>query len=65
MEATTFAQIDDELNGASADDRRYFPCTTRPFTFTWQDDVETVRKRLEPWLNECLSLALREWGETL
>lgn len=65
MEATCFAQIHDELSEATADSRRDSSCTTRPFTFTWQDDVETVRKRLEPWLNECLSVALRGWGETL
>ena len=68
METTCFAQIDYfdyETGTPTLSDRDYIPCTTRPFTFTWQDDVDVVRNRLAPWLNECFALALRSWGEVL
>ena len=68
MAATAFAQIkrfDEpdsvELSEHTSPDFRN--CTVDPFTFTWQDDAESVSPRFIAWVEERLSIALRYWSE--
>lgn len=68
MAATAFAQIKRfgepdliELSEHTSPDFRN--CTVDPFTFTWQDDAESVSPRFIAWVEERLSIALRHWSE--
>ena len=68
MAATAFAQIRHfgepdavELSEHTSPDFRN--CTVDPFTFTWQDDAESVSPRFIAWVEERLSIALRHWSE--
>lgn len=70
MAATAFALIEHYSDDITAESmvpgNPYFrDCTVNPFTFTWEDDVETVKPRLVKWSEECLSIALSYWGEFL
>ena len=68
MAATAFAQIMDSREPVSEESQEssglYFRnCTVDPFTFTWQDDAESVEPRFAAWVEERLSIALRYWSE--
>ena len=69
MAATAFAQIvnaqdygveDDAEEPADPDFRN---CTVASFTFTWDDDAESVARRFTDWIGAPLSIALRHWSE--
>ena len=68
-EATAIADLEGRgsegvLEAVQAE-RQQLPCMERPFSFTWRDDVKTLRPRFEAWLEECLLIALRGWSETI
>ena len=57
MSATAFAEIEYH------DGLVY--CAVNPFTFTWNDSIEDIRDRFVKWMEGCLAIALRHWGEYL
>ena len=68
MAATAFAQIvnvrDDGGEGAEEPaDPNFRNCTIDAFTFTWENDAETVARRFTAWIEAPLSIALRHWSE--
>ena len=68
MAATAFAQIvniqDYGVEGAEEPaDPDFRNCTIDSFTFTWDDDAESVARRFTAWMEAPLSLALRHWSE--
>ena len=68
MAATAFAQIRDSREPDSEETQDsaglYFRnCTIDPFTFTWQDDAESVAPRFAAWIEERMGIALRYWSE--
>ena len=66
MTATAFARIefrgDDQENTA---EQTFEDCTVRPFTFTWENDAESIFPRFKEWAEQCLAPAVRKWGEYL
>ena len=40
-------------------------CTVRPFTFTWENDAESLSPRFRQWAEQCLAPAVAKWGEYL
>jgi len=71
MAATAFALIDHYPDGplelSEESDRTSFTdCTpVEPFTFTWEDNPETLIPRFTEWVERSLAIALRQWGEYL
>ena len=68
MAATAFAQIvdvqDQSTEGSEEpSDPDFRNCTIEPFTFTWDDNAETVAARFAGWIEAPLSIALRHWSE--
>ena len=68
MAATGFAQIinvhDYSTEGSEeSSDPDFRNCTIEPFTFTWDDNAETVAQRFANWIEATLSIALRHWSE--
>ena len=70
MAATAFAQIvsiqdhtTDKLEEPA--DLDFKNCTVDSFTFTWEDNAETVRTRFLDWVEESLGIALRHWSESM
>ncbi len=68
MAATAFAQIvnfqDYGVEGAEEPaDPDFRNCTIDSFTFTWDDDAESVARRFTAWIEAPLSIALRHWSE--
>ena len=68
MAATAFAQIvnvqDQSTEGSEEpSDPDFRNCTIEPFTFTWDDNAETVAQRFANWIEATLSIALRHWSE--
>ena len=41
------------------------PAMRQPFTITWSDTYEDILTPFLEWLNECLAIALKEWGDRL
>ena len=70
MAAIAFAQIvsfqdyTTEESQESAD-LDFKNCTMDSFTFTWQDNPETVQQRFLTWIEESLSIGLRHWSESM
>ena len=66
MTATAFARIefraDDQENIA---EQIFEDCTVRPFTFTWENEAESIFPRFNEWAEQCLAPALKKWGEYL
>ena len=70
MTATAFARIayhqefhsDDSEDGA---EQIFEDCTVRPFTFTWENDANSIFPRFKEWSEQCLAPAVRKWGEYL
>ena len=68
MAATAFAQIvnvqDYRVEGAEETaDPDFRNCTIDSFTFTWDDDAESVAHRFTAWIEAPLGIALRHWSE--
>ena len=68
MAATAFAQIanvqDYGAEGAEEPaDPDFRNCTIDSFTFTWDDDAESVAHRFTAWIEAPLGIALRHWSE--
>ncbi len=64
MAATSFAEI--QYYGEDEDTEPTFvDCSVSPFTFRWKDNVEAISETFITWLEECLSIALKEWGDLL
>ena len=66
MEATSFALIehypDDNLEEATPHGSPYFrDCTVNPFTFTWENNAETIAPRFIRWTEEHIGVALSYW----
>ena len=68
MAATSFAiivryhdNISDGIEEASTDE--FVDCTLFPFTITWESKADALRPRLEEWVEQSLSIALRQWGQ--
>ena len=65
MAATAFA----EVQSPDAEGTREVPspdprnCAVDPFTFTRQDDEDTLEPRFAGWIERALSVALRHWSE--
>ena len=70
MTATAFALIE-YYHGARSDqleegaESQFEDCTMHPFTFTWENDAESIRPRFEEWTEQCLAPAIAKWGEYL
>ena len=70
MAAIAFAQIvsfqdyTTEESQESAD-LDFKNCTMDSFTFTWQDNPETVQQRFLTWIEESLGIGLRHWSESM
>ena len=74
MSATAFAEIeyhdeeapDDPLQSSrSSGNVDFRDCAVNPFTFTWDDSIDDIRDRFVKWMEGCLAIALRYWGEYL
>jgi hypothetical protein len=69
-EVTAFADIEaidvEHEEGRPTDQlRRPVTAMLRPFSLTWQDEATALDVRLRGWVSESLSLALREWVDTI
>ncbi len=67
MAATAFVQIinfrdpiAEGAGGPAVPD--FITCPVDPFTFTWQDNAETISPRFTDWIEGPLSIALRQWS---
>jgi Fic family protein len=66
MEVTSFALIehypDDNSEESTPHGSPYFrDCTINPFTFTWEDNAETIAPRFIRWIEEHIGVALSYW----
>ena len=70
MAATAFALIghyrEDVTSTISEEDIYTFvDCTVDPFTFTWDNQIETLLRRFQSWAEQRLTIGLRQWAEYL
>ncbi|MCK5797175.1 MAG: Fic family protein, partial [Deltaproteobacteria bacterium] len=64
MEVTAFAKL--ELDDAADPTvRKTKPCSPEPFVLTENTDVEAVRPSFDRWLDECLAVGIKMWGESI
>ena len=71
MAATAFVEIEYEEGGWSdssqesvrSDSSAFYNCAVNPFTLTWNDSAEDIRKNFIDWIEECLAAALRHWRD--
>lgn len=67
MEASAFARLE---SFEDSDDResvaeRFFLCSIEPFVFTHKTDPGEIRDAFGRWLDQALSVALKEYGDRL
>ena len=70
MTATAFALVGRQQPNSIAEteegaDGSFTDCTPEPFTFTWENDPENLLPRCARWTEQCLAMALRQWGDYL
>ncbi len=70
MAATAFARIEYHQESRSDDlenraEHIFEDCTVYPFTFTWENDAESIFPRFKEWTEQCLAPAVMKWGEYL
>lgn len=70
MEGSSFAFIEtyDEAEGAGEEDRErvgrtLIPSSVEPFVITWKTSPEVVEPAFLRWLDACIAIALKEWGD--
>ena len=71
MAATAFVEIEYEegtwsdSSGESvrSDSSTFYNCALNPFTLTWNDSANDLRKNFIDWTEECLATALRHWRD--
>ena len=70
MVATAFALIGNLHPGVSETeeeqgDYSFVDCTPEPLTFTLESDADALTPRFKQWTEQCLAMALRQWGDYL
>ena len=70
MAATAFALIGNLHPGVSETDEEpgdylFVDCTPEPLTFTRESDADALTPRFKQWTEQCLAMALQQWGEYL
>ena len=70
MAATAFALIGNLHPGVSETeeeqgDYSFVDCTPEPLTFTLESDADALTPRFKQWTEQCLAMALRQWGDYL
>jgi len=69
MEVTTFADIEtyDEAEPDRGDriGTKLLPACVDPFVLTWKTEADAVSDSFTKWLDHCLAIALKEWGDRL
>ena len=70
MAATAFALIGSLHPGASETEEErgdylFVDCTPEPLTFTQESDADALTPRFKQWTEQCLAMALQQWGEYL
>ena len=70
MEGTAFAFVEtyDESEGVGAEwhervGKTFIPASMDPFVLTWKTSTEVVKPAFERWLDACIAIALKEWGD--
>ncbi|MGC2506532.1 MAG: hypothetical protein WA369_07725, partial [Candidatus Acidiferrales bacterium] len=70
MEGTSFALIEtyDEAEASDGDQRermgrKLVPASVEPFVITWKTPALTVEPAFLRWLDACMAIALKEWGD--
>ena len=67
MEATAFAKIqfDDEAEGLGNGNEEFLRCSVEPFVFTYLTDINSIADSFANWLDGCLAIALKDFGDRL
>ena len=70
MEGTSFALLEtydeaEEVNdpGRERVGRKVIPTYVEPFVVTWSTSTDVVKPAFDRWLDTCIAIALKEWGD--
>lgn len=67
MEATAFSTLEspEGYEHRKSDSRNFFSCSTEPFVFTYNTNVQEIADSFARWLDSALAVALKEYGDRL
>lgn len=71
MEGTAFAFVEtyDEAESNESTEwhervgKTYIPASVEPFVITWKSQPDVIKPSFENWLDACVAIALKEWGD--
>lgn len=67
MEATAFAKVEAANNDVENGDntKQFIICSVEPFVFTYRTSYDSVVDTFRRWLDGCLAVGLKEFGDRL